>query len=301
MFVTISARTYYQSSSWPNIIVAVNSYQKTLNKTDLSRVPTSKPQAKSLPNMTSLWRSTFFSMESLFNCSATLETIHSKITSHLLKAKTWKTRERLVSLLRDLRLLVLWKITSKRTVVLYKWHTWSWHPQYFGSATKKDQTDESLANAAAARTGGRTAETTKRRARSPDTRQHSSRIERSLRGLACNHIERQQKTPRKIRGKKSYLCLREVGEDTTNSRSHGGLNDTNIRSLHLFQKLALPENWKRHMRHHFSRLMASLIELSRKAHPQRAPSLPPLSTSLHPSLLGRSAARRPATAAFSGI
>jgi len=47
--------------------------------------------------------------------------------------------------------------------------------------------------------------------------------------------------------------------------------------------------------------MASLIELSRKAHPQRAPSLPPLSTSLHPSLLGRSAARRPATAAFSGI
>lgn len=113
MFVTISARTYYQSSSWPNIIVAVNSYQKTLNKTDLSRVPTSKPQAKSLPNMTSLWRSTFFSMESLFNCSATLETIHSKITSHLLKAKTWKTRERLVSLLRDLRLLVLWKITSK--------------------------------------------------------------------------------------------------------------------------------------------------------------------------------------------
>jgi hypothetical protein len=113
MFVTISARTYYQSSSWPNIIVAVNSYQKTLNETDLSRVPTSKPQAKSLPNMTSLWRSTFFSMESLFNCSATLETIHSKITSHLLKAKTWKTRERLVSLLRDLRLLVLWKITSK--------------------------------------------------------------------------------------------------------------------------------------------------------------------------------------------
>ncbi len=134
MFAIISARTYYQSSSWPNIIVAGNSYQKTLNETDSSRVPTSKQQAS--PNMTSLWRSTFFTMESLFNCSATVEMIHRKIISHLLKAKTWKTRH---TLWVCFVIFASWYFEESppKWTALYKWHTWSWHPQHLGSATKK--------------------------------------------------------------------------------------------------------------------------------------------------------------------
>ncbi len=105
---------------------------------------------------------------------------------------------------------------------------------------------------------------------------------------------------KKGKGKKTLHLPQRGRRGYHEQQSHGDLNETNRRShLHQFQKLALRENCKRQKRHHFSRLMASLIDLSRKAHPQRPPSLLPLSCSLPPSSLARSAAKRPATAAFS--
>jgi hypothetical protein len=92
---------------------------------------------------------------------------------------------------------------------------------------------------------------------------------------------------KKRKGKKTLPLPQRGRRGYHEQQSHGGLNDTNLRSHHhLFQRLTLSENCKRHMRHHFGRLMANLIDLSRKAHPQRPPSLPPLSPSLPPSSPG---------------
>ncbi len=197
--------------------------------------------------MTSLWRSTLFSMESLFNCSATVEMTHSKTISHPLKAKTWKTREHLVSLLRDLCLLVLWRITSKMDGIVQMTHL-ELTSSVLWICNKKRSKRRVL---------GKCGSSTNRR---KNCRNHKTKSEepwyapaffahwKIITGTSLQSDWKTTENTKRGKGKKPNLCLREVGEDTTTSRSHGGLNDTNLRShLHLFQKLALSKNCKRHM------------------------------------------------------